>query len=223
MKERPILFSTQRVAALLSGQQTQTRRIMKSFAFSRGQDNHEGCYGFDVTSHHQQGFYALGMEDVNRHCPFGQPGDRLWVRETWRGPVVPPERLEEYARAPDTFRQARWCQYLADRGSAIAAETDRDAAGWQTAVHMPRWASRLHLQIDAVRVERLHDISEADVVAEGIGPGHHFLNQFFAEPGSAPSARTRYKQYWEKHYGPNSWNVNPWVWVIDFHILPAAA
>ena len=84
MKERPILFSEQRVRALLVGQQTQTRRIMKTQAFGPGQDHHEGVHAFDVSANHLHGYKLMSMADVSSHCPFGQAGDRLWVRETWR-------------------------------------------------------------------------------------------------------------------------------------------
>ncbi|PKH24758.1 hypothetical protein CIG19_07000 [Enterobacterales bacterium CwR94] len=216
MKERPILFSDQRVSALISGQQTQTRRIMKSRVFSPGQDNHEGCFGFDVSSNHLHGFQVLGMSDLSQHCPFGQVGDQLWVRETWRGPVLPPELLEDYAKRPEKFKDAQWCQYLADQRQLTAAQADLEDVGWQTAIHMPRWASRIDLLIRSIRVERLQDISDDDVTAEGIGSTTHFLNHFFTLPGETLSAQMSYKKHWEKVYGANSWNVNPWVWVIEF-------
>lgn len=110
MKERPILFNDQRVRALLSGQQSQTRRIMKSQLFGPGQDNHEGCYGIDVLNNHLQGNRVMGMGNLSYHCPFVQPGDRLWVRETLRGPVISPEEMAEYERNPERFKTADYCQ-----------------------------------------------------------------------------------------------------------------
>lgn len=215
MKERPILFSDQRVRALLSGQQKQTRRIMKSQLFGPGQDNHEGCYGIDVLSNNLQGNRVLGMENLSYHCPYGQPGDRLWVRETWRGPVVPAEEMTQYQTSPAQFKNIDYCQYRAD--SSIYTSEEEDASfGWQAGIHMPRWASRIDLTITAVRVERIQDISDDDVMAEGVQVDSHFLNNFFTLHSEAVSAKDAYRKQWATQYGGTSWEVNPWVWVIEF-------
>ncbi len=217
MKERPILFSDQRVRALLLGQQTQTRRIMKSLAFAPGQDNHEGCYGFDVSSNQQRGRHMMEMADLTYQCPFGQPGDRLWVRESWRGPIVPKDQLAEYEKSPEAFRHTNYCHYRADSTELSAVlEKDIELSGWQTGIHMPRWASRIDLEITAVRVERIQTISDDDVMAEGVQTDSHFLNNFFTMKNEAIAPKVAYQQAWEKQYGATSWEVNPWVWVIEF-------
>lgn len=217
MKERPILFSDQRVRALLIGQQTQTRRIMKSQAFAPGQDNHEGCYGFDVISNHLRGHHVMEMSDLSYQCPFGQPGDKLWVRETWRGPEVPEEQLAEYAKSPLEFRNAHYCHYRADSSAMVNAQDENaNHAGWQTGIHMPRWASRIDLLITSVRVEKIQDISDDDVMAEGVQTDSHFLNNFFTMNSESIAPKAAYKKAWEKQYGSTSWEVNPWVWVIGF-------
>ncbi|QKJ87603.1 hypothetical protein PMPD1_2663 [Paramixta manurensis] len=217
MKERPILFSDQRVRALLIGQQTQTRRIMKSQAFGPGQDNHEGCYVVDVLSNHQQGRNMMSMADLSYQCPFGQPGDQLWVRETWRGPIIPPEHVNEYQHSPAAFRQAQYCQYRADNNEfSRSQDGDYDSFGWQTGIHMPRWASRINLLITDVRAERIQDISDDDVLAEGVQTDSHFLNNFFTLNSESIAPKEAYKKAWEKQYGGTSWEVNPWVWVIEF-------
>ncbi|CUU24498.1 hypothetical protein J9874_01177 [Duffyella gerundensis] len=219
MKERPILFSEQRVRALLIGQQTQTRRIMKSQAFGPGQDNHEGCYAFDVSSNHLQGYKMVNMNDLSYRCPYGQPGDRLWVRETWRGPVVPTDALPDYERSPAKFRRPEYCQYRAannELGHPYDKDKNSEEFGWQTAIHMPRWASRIDLLITAVRAEKIQDISDEDVMAEGVQTDSHFLNNFFTMNNNTVSPKEAYKKAWQKQYGGTSWEVNPWVWVIEF-------
>ncbi|WP_333896673.1 hypothetical protein [Mixta calida] len=217
MKERPILFSEQRVRALLAGQQTQTRRIMKSQPFGPGQDNHEGCYVVDVTSNYLHGKKMMSMANLSYQCPYGQPGDRLWVRETWRGPIVPTAELEAYERAPANFRQAKYCQYRADsRELGQQHDEESETFGWQTGIHMPRWASRIDLLITGVRAERIQEISDDDVMAEGVQTDSHFLNHFFTMNHELIAPKEAYRKAWEKQYGGTSWEVNPWVWVIEF-------
>lgn len=215
MKERPILFNDQRVRALMSGMQTQTRRIMKSMPLAPGQDNHEGCYGIDVLSNHVQGNRVLGMGDLRYHCPYGQPGDRLWVRETWRGPVIPAVDMAAWEASPDEFRQPRYCQYRADT-SEFGNDQDFAEFGWQAGIHMPRWASRIDLEITDIRVEKIQHISEQDIAAEGIQSDAHFLNNFFTMHSEVQSPKDAYRAQWALQYGGTSWEVNPWVWVIDF-------
>lgn len=216
MKERPILFNEQRVHALLSGQQSQTRRIMKSQLLGPSQDNHEGCYGIDVLKNQQQGNHVLGMENVSYHCPYGQPGDRLWVRETWRGPIIAPQDVEEYAHSPDRFKSPYYCQYRADISQFSNVADEDHHVGWQAGIHMPRWASRIDLQINNIRVEKVQDISDDDVLAEGVQTDAHFLNHFFTMHHEAISAKDAYRKQWTLQYGGASWVVNPWVWVIEF-------
>lgn len=212
MKERPILFSDQRVRALLSGQQSQTRRIMKSQLFGPGQDNHEGCYGIDVLNNHLQGSRVMEMENISYHCPYGQPGDRLWVRETWRGPVIEPEEMADYQRSPAQFKTPRYCQYHAD----ISQPSNAEQFGWQAGIHMPRWASRIDLEVTGIRVEKIQDISDDDVIAEGVQTDSHFLNNFFTMHSEPVSSKDAYRKQWALQYGGTSWEVNPWVWVIEF-------
>ncbi|MCX8956338.1 hypothetical protein [Erwinia psidii] len=216
MKERPILFSSQRVRALLSGKQSQTRRIMKSQLLGPGYDNHEGCYGIDVVNNQLQGRRVIGMGNLSDRCPYGQPGDRLWVRETWRGPVIDQQDIAEYEHTPDRFKSADYCQYRADTGQFFTGEDEHKFFGWQAGIHMPRWASRITLQIKNIRLERIQDISKEDVMAEGVQTDSHFLNDFFSSHSKVPCAKDTYRQHWARQYGDKSWEVNPWVWVIEF-------
>jgi hypothetical protein len=131
-------------------------------------------------------------------CPYGQPGDRLWVRETWD---VPPgsERADEAVyRADFTADQEVEAKQLARLAPGLAHR-------WRPSIHMPRWASRITLEVTGVRVERLQDISDADVAAEGIGVTHAL------DPQSA------FQRLWNSINGARGqWASNPWAWVISF-------
>lgn len=170
-KERPILFSAPMVRAILDGRKTQTRRVVK--------DNHlRGCQPED---------YLLSL------CPYGQRGDRLWVRETW-------QTWKEFDRVrPANISNQAEIQYPATYD------------GWDSRIrlpiHMPRWASRITLKITGVRVERLQDISRGDAMAEGCP---------FANTADGPNPRQWYADLWEQINGEGSWDANPWVWVIEF-------
>jgi hypothetical protein len=170
MKTRPILFNGAMVRALLAGTKTQTRRVAKGLALEWLSE------GFEP---------AFVADDANGLCPYGHPGDRLWVRETWR-PVN-----EVHA------------DYAADYNAS-----DLGSLGpWKPSIHMPRWASRITLEIVSVRVERLQDISEGDAIAEGVG-GDVTVTPCFSVD--------RYRELWESINGPGSWEANPWVWVVEF-------
>ena len=178
MKEHPILFSGDMVRAILDGRKTMTRRVCKldlAVVAPTGKIAHS----------------ELAMRAIMRKCPYGQPGDRLWVREAF---------------CPD------WCDhviYKADGGSAIEAGYTREPR-WKPSIHMPRWTSRITLEITAVRVERLQDITELDSGREGD-----------PKQGLIASENTHidwFKNLWDslnsgRGYG---WDVNPWVWVIEF-------
>ena len=148
---------------------------------------------------------AMDEQYIVKLCPYGQPGDRLWVRETWAAPHaydhLPPRMISQEARIHYTATE--------ERGGLL----------WRPSIHMPRWVSRITLEITAVRVERLQDISEADALAEGIykplgsqfwhtNPSANIL------PGETP--QWAYRNLWESISGPCSWDANPWVWVVEF-------
>lgn len=130
-------------------------------------------------------------------CPYGQPGDRLWVRETWQTD----KSLDD--KAPSSF--SAWpVRYKADgavlQHGAFFGSTDGKT---RVSIHMPRWASRIILEITAVRVEKLHDISEADAEAE-------------CPPQNFKSWRDNFCALWQQINGDGAWDANPWVWVIEF-------
>lgn len=206
MKERPILFGAPMVRAILEGRKTQTRRVVKD----------TGLYAIEL--HHGAETAARERAALATQCPYGQPGDRLWVRETWQGPLIDEELEEEFNQSPDHFKKPAFCVYRAtDTLDAINA--DGEALGWLPSIHMPRWASRILLEITAVRVERLQDISESDARAEGIADGG-CLSCGEHEPcvcaDPNPDARDSFCRLWQSINGSESWHANPWVWVIEF-------
>ena len=221
MKDLPILFSASMVRALLNGSKTQTRRVMKpqptGFVGGPGVQLRNGSPAPLVPIDEDAG--PCGREI---RCPYGQPGDRLWVRETCRADEL-----------PDGLDGVR---YLADRGWRAIENTRQAADDWVKlnhycgkrgatvpAIHMPRWASRITLEVTGVRVERLQDISEADAIAEGIerwdGSGNNEWADYSDPAGLPLSARESYRTLWEQINGPGSWDANPWVWAVDFRRL----
>ena len=196
MKERPILFSAPMVRAILDGSKTQTRRVVKA---PRGLI--DGCWT------------VCEAEAWLPSCPYGQPGDRLWVRETFA--IVP---RTAYARSDGVQQTLRPDD---DHDAAIyRAGWDRSNGGfrWRPPIHMPRWASRILLEITAVRVERLQGISRDDAQAEGIAYSERFEGYCIgeAEHFNCHSPRQSFFSLWEAINGAGSVSANPWVWVIEF-------
>ncbi len=225
MKERPILFSAPMVRAIMTGQKTQTRRDVKpqpTFPIIIAGDPHTHRFQFP-------GREPITESGMMRNCPYGQPGDRLWVKESYRFPesldADAPSLIGEMAI--DAGYKKPWCptQWEADGSMSSLSEW----RGFMTppaiakpgklrpSIHMPRWASRILLEIVSVRLERLQDISESDCIAEGApgGPG--------AIPGYAYNATPmeHYRHIWTSINGQASWDANPWVWVVEFKHRPA--
>lgn len=214
MKERPILFSAPMVQALLAGTKTQTRRLLKPQPVSLP-DFNRGGLSICIGGSKYQGF-SPSIPPIR--CPYGQPGDRLWVREKWSAdpPIDDSWASTEWngcgrkvREIPERFHHPRFCNY--------AADWLHEPIRWTPSIHMPRWASRILLGITAVRVERLQDISEADATTEGIG---RYDNGTFGldDPGACMglTASIAYMRLWESINGPGSWAANPWVWCIEF-------
>ncbi|WP_275157606.1 hypothetical protein [Citrobacter koseri] len=204
MKERGMIFNGEMVRAILEGRKTQTRRLV-------------GSSTSDLLDLQKQ----YPHKKYNIVCPFGQPGDRLWVRETFQGPLVSEELFEEYRAYPEKFETPQYCEYAAD-GGAKPEYCDLDdnlRHGWRPSIHMPRWASRITLEITGVRVERLNDISQEDAHAEGMELTG--WRPTYSDPDSGGEVWTPYDnfaQLWESIYGEGSWKENPWVWVIEFKV-----
>ncbi|WP_349609061.1 hypothetical protein [Cupriavidus sp. DF5525] len=204
MRELPILFSGAMVRAILDGRKTQTRRIVKPC-----KDISVGCM---LAAHELAGEINNGDLSNSR---YGRPGDRLWVRETWQGPMWD----GEWEDRPADAKSPKYCQYAADGGPIpeyLDAE-DNLRQGWRPSIHMPRWACRLTLEITGVRVEKLGDCSEADAIAEGIAPELDGWTDY-----SNPSCQMcmnpmdSYRTLWDSINGAGAWEANPWVWVVEF-------
>ena len=204
MKERPILFSAPMVRAILAGTKTQTRRAMRDQPCEL-LDFNRGGLSIRVRGAVYQAFSPT-LPPVR--CPYGQPGDRLWVRETFAkidGQTQP--WIETDYRA--TYSHG-------DRLGDTLGVKKR----WTPAIHMPRAASRITLEVAGVRVERLQDISEADAQAEGCTMNHN--GYFWGGPHAVSglkqmaTASSAYRDLWESINGPGSWGANPWVWVVEF-------
>jgi hypothetical protein len=156
-----MIFNAEMVRAILDGRKTQTRRIVKSDCMDIGEKDDGMLWPW--REHDNGGDYWYP-------CPFGEVGDRIWVRETFQGPLVSEELLEEYRAYPEKFENPEYCEYAADGGPRpeYCDLDDNLRHGWRPSIHMPRWASRITLEITGVRVERLQNISETDAEAEGI-------------------------------------------------------
>lgn len=206
MKERPILFSGAMVRAILDGRKTQTRRVVKNIT-----DEKTGKFNSDV---------------LLNTCPYGEPGDLLWVRQSWLHGTAPRDNAGGMAGFPDG-------------GYTLHPDEEKGAEGWgrvwrnRLSIHMPRWACRIVLEVKKVRVERVNDISEEDAICEGAVFHDFGLDRYFNKkpgwtmepPHENPdrcliSAKYAFANYWFKINGAKSWAANPWVWVIEFARVP---
>jgi len=194
MRERPILFNGAMVRAILAGQKTQTRRVAKNV----------------VAAHAITGEALADIDSAGPRlrCPFGQPGDRLWVRETW---------TNAWDDGKNQWSDPERYHYRAD-GIEVAHVDGMERSPWRPSIHMPRRACRLVLEITAVRVERLQAITEADAVAEGLSQSESgsWL------PGPCDHPEWAFHQLWAQVYGEPAWEANPWVWVIEFKRVEVA-
>lgn len=226
MKERPILMSAPMVRAILSGAKTQTRRVV----------NFKGAPPSDAEAKrlHPIGFmHETGFDGVR--CPYGAPGDRLWVRETWHQCPHCGEG-DRYGRRV-AYRAGGWMREPSGAPDDNGDRNDSDARplapkctahGWRPSIHMPRWASRITLEVTGVRVERLHDIRDDDAKAEGVareqgrdgppamGGGVETWHDYEHPEGWVTSPRASFVSLWRSVYGAESWAANPWVWAITF-------
>lgn len=201
-RERPLLFSGPMVRAILDGRKTQTRRVVKPQP--RMVDEMPRFRA------NEWGFWGGGYPDHGRAvcCPYGEPSDRLWVRETFR------LRRDQDGKPPsqDWWKAGAW----------YPATQDEEPSGCgggmgkkRAAIHMPRWASRITLEIVDVRVERLQEISAEDCIAEGFATT-------LREHDAVSDLREQYGAYWDSLHAKGDgvlWASNPWVWPIEFRRL----
>ena len=213
-KERPILFRGEMVNAILDGRKTQTRRAIKP----QPEQPSEGSYFDAYNGGPQWNWWSPDHKQYLSQiikCPYGKPSDRLWVRETFQGPLVSNELAEELYEDNSKFQNPEYFEYRADGGpTPVYVDSDgNERHGWKPSIFMPRWASRLLLEITDVRVERLQDISEEDARAEGVTPEYLGHND---PEGDAWECRRKFNDLWQSINGPDSWSANPWGWVVEF-------
>ena len=210
-KERPILFTGAMVRAILDGSKTQTRRILKLPPMQPWQSGSKG-WRFIECDHSIEDCdnFVAGFSDgqgtiIDIKCrygkpafvPFNRPADRLWVREMWSVSSA------HDCLSPKDIPSSAKVEYAADGSSGYIFGKGRPS------IFMPRWASRITLEITAIRVERLHDISGPDCWAEGIAHAGW-------DPERYGSVVECYRHLWQSIHGPGSWDANPWLWVIQF-------
>lgn len=240
VSEQPILMSAPMVRAILAGAKTQTRRLVKPQPVEN--------YSVIGAVRESRGWswprpdgQCVGLETMSELCPYGTPGDLLWVRETYAlEHCVEPDQAPPHADWRPTKTSAdpdehRWIQphYRAtDPPPALSYEDSADPrVRWRASIHMPRWASRITLRVTGVRVERLQDISREDAVAEGVEwnkcPTEQTQQSMDAQRAAHRIGMAAhyeawidyvggYHWLWESINGAGAWNANPFVWVIEF-------
>ncbi|HFH0416744.1 TPA: hypothetical protein ACGHO4_004184 [Salmonella enterica subsp. diarizonae serovar 61:i:z] len=215
MKERGMIFNSEMVRAILDGRKMQMRRIMKvqpgtpEFGLRRiiesSKANENGMYFWSQDD-------ACGIKARSKpfSCPYGEVGDRIWVRETFR----------VHSRATDVatlvYRASVRNSWTEQTHRVPVAVCNKPATPekWTPSIHMPRWASRITLEITDVRVERLNSISDSDASKEGC---------CIADMESGNCLRDVFTRIWTSIYGDDSWQANPWVWVIEFKRVEGGA
>lgn len=215
MKENPVLFSASMVRAILEGRKTQTRRVIKPQPrndqiipreWSSIMRRRTGMISSDNYGGDGLGWCALDANGNNHEfrCPFGEVGDRMWVRETFRilgsgpGEKIPKSGIRDMV------------QYFADQDESRIAR-------YRPSIHMPRWASRINLEITGVMAERLQEIRAEDAIAEGLTDcGGAWSISTEKMTSRCVDPRDTFSDLWSHINGHGSWDANPFVWVIDF-------
>ena len=232
IKERPILMSAPMVRAILERRKTQTRRIVKSksdlnyyhkvFFLSKDEYNKDVATEFKVKVVAKKPmalFFKNFINDLDVECPYGNVGDRLWVRETffevYNAPFSP---TGEYCYAAT---HQGYVNVFDEDGGIKINKDGSDASPWKPSIHMPRKASRILLEITGIRAERLQDISEDDAIAEGIlfNGDYELWWDYQREQWICVDPIDSYKSLICKINGPETWEKNPWVWVVEFRVI----
>lgn len=225
-KERPIRLYQNEVRGILGERQTQLRRVLKPQPSSIN-----GVGFFEPTKLDRIGIeypgesvFGCWNDEVGWKYPFGSPGDRLWVRETWT-----PDHKDFYPHFPVCYRADFGPEYLREYGKVWSSEQNAWFPWrWRPSIQMPRWVSRITLEITGVRVERLNDISEEDAIAEGIEvtlkmPDDHqdgYRDYSVSKlVGTCVLPKCSFQTLWETINGEESWALNPWVWVLKFKVV----
>jgi hypothetical protein len=199
-KERPIIFSANMIRAIIDGRKTQTRRVVNGVALDWVRQE---IFSLD--------FVAL---PENRLCQYGFAGDRLWVRETWRTDVA--------------FDRTKPSDIPHGYRIIYDADDDKNHLGGKVrpSIFMPRWASRISLEIEDIRIEQLQDISEEAAKAEGVEgfyveDGWYWRDYLLTDQEESvspmlPSAKASFRSLWESIHGKGAGDTNPWAWVTEF-------
>lgn len=200
MRERPILLNAPMVLATLDDLKVNTRRLVKG-DLSWLDDFEPG---------------PVGPDAIHR-CPYGKPGDRLWVRENWTHVPSSAYRMSEGVQQTVDPNDP-------DMAAIYAAGWDRSIPKWRPSIHMPRWASRISLEITGVSVERVQSIDETSARGEGVlhpSLGDTVWAGWMGVPRSNCPPVTAFAILWMEIYGREAWDANPWVWVVDFKRVQA--
>ena len=208
MKELPLLLNGEMVRATLDDRKTKTRRIVNSVQgigrISDFQRSKTPGYDWSMRDKHMR-WHELNHTELMERCPYGMPGDLLWVRETWQGYRKTSYEYDEWECIENAQNRK---DYEGLWSWVYKADNQNFPDKWFPSIHMPRLASRITLRIASVTVERLQDINEEDAQAEGV-----ILS--YAGKGQN-SYRAGFQRLWKSINGSESWYQNPWVWVIEF-------
>jgi hypothetical protein len=213
MKERPLLFNGEMVRAILDGRKTQTRRVIKPQPVHAQVHEHNGKVLYD--GEHRLWWWKNHSWDrlldaeserkqLAKFSPYGQPGDRLWVPEGWR--TTPGYDSWKPSELPERV-------YLQYSDESTNCGEWLDWGKWRPSIYMPRWASRITLEVTDVRVERVQEISPSDAKAEGDKERSGFP-EYHAH--GAKCHVNWFRDLWNSIYGERSWEENDWVWVVEF-------
>ena len=222
VKERPIIFSGEMVKAILDGKKTMTRRVVKfsDFTINSITPLHIELVDGKYCLFNERNGWLIGYPKF----PYGKVGDRLWVRETWiqgyDDPLIESEGDDENAVSiiykADGKEEYRSCSAeTAENWGDFSA--DSEMVGFKSPIHMPRWASRLLLEITDIKVERLQDISCEDAVKEGFSD----KKPSGMQPAMMPNPKADFRNYWDSLNTKKGypWSSNPWVWVVEFKVV----
>lgn len=218
MKETGLMFKAPLVRAILEGRKTQTRRVVKPAPAADQPLQYITTETGLVYARSMERIDSQNLRRIRWESPVGKPSDRIYVRETWQGPLLSTKEWEAHHFSnedalPGRFKTPAYCQYAADGGPPPEFTTldDETVARWKPSIHMPKWAARIWLEVTGVRVERLQSITVADLAREGI---QEYIDKGVDHDGTP---RDTFRKLWESTGG--DWAANPWVWVIDFKTI----
>jgi len=227
MAEHPIIFNSKSIQAIVAGAKSQTRRVVKPLVYMKKYCNLRwgGFEDFQEANTAAATAAKLNLSQGLKVCPYGEVGDKLWVRETWGSPDADYIRCKE-GRKPKLGDKIVYRANPADDYQWSKGKPSQGSFCWRSPIFMPKWAARIWLEITGMRVERLQDISEEDAIAEGIGygfqrnsgwPDYLHIKNGICEL-TQDTARMSYSTYWDSINAKRGhpWENNDWVWVIEF-------